>query len=49
MKLTNEPPEGMKQTWHAYGNFNEEMFEACAKQSEFETIIFALCYFTPPS
>ena len=29
----------------AYGNFNEEMFEACAKQAEFKTIVFALCYF----
>ena len=46
VKLTNEPPEGMKQNLaRAYGNFNEEMFEACAKQSEFKTIIFALCYF----
>ena len=46
IKLTNEPPEGMKQNLaRAYGNFDEEMFEACAKQSEFKTIIFALCYF----
>ena len=46
IKLTNEPPEGMKQNLaRAYGNFNEEMFEACAKQAEFKTIVFALCYF----
>ena len=46
IKLTNEPPEGMKQNLvRAYGNFNEEMFEACAKQGEFKSIIFALCYF----
>jgi len=46
IKLTNEPPEGMKQNLaRAYGNFSEEMFEACAKQAEFKSIIFALCYF----
>jgi dynein heavy chain len=46
IKLTNEPPEGMKQNLaRAYGNFSEEMFEACAKQGEFKSIVFALCYF----
>jgi len=46
IKLTNEPPEGMKQNLaRAYGNFTEEMFEACAKQGEFKSIVFALCYF----
>jgi dynein heavy chain len=46
IKLTNEPPEGMKQNLaRAYGNFTEEMFEACAKQAEFKQIVFALCYF----
>ena len=46
VKLTNEPPEGMKQNLaRAYNNFTEEMFEACAKQGEFKSIIFALCYF----
>ena len=29
----------------AYGNFNDDMFEACAKQVEFKAIVFALCYF----
>jgi dynein heavy chain len=37
IKLTNEPPEGMKQNLaRAYGNFTEEMFDACAKQGEFK-------------
>ena len=46
IKLTNEPPEGMKPNLlRAYNNFSEEMFEACAKQAEFKAIVFALCYF----
>lgn len=46
IKLTNEPPQGMKQNLiRAYGNFSEEMFESCAKQAEYKAIVFALCYF----
>ena len=46
IKLTNEPPEGLKPNLlRAYGNFNEEMLESCAKQQEFRSIVFALCYF----
>jgi len=46
IKLTNEPPEGMRPNLiRAYQNFTEEMFEGCAKQAEFKAIIFALCYF----
>ena len=46
VKLTNEPPEGLKPNLlRAYNNFNEEIMEACAKQAEFRSIIFALCYF----
>ncbi|KAI8473051.1 MAG: flagellar outer dynein arm heavy chain beta [Monoraphidium minutum] len=46
IKLTNEPPEGLKANLkRAYANFSEEMLEGCAKQAEFRTIIFALCYF----
>jgi dynein heavy chain len=46
IKLTNEPPQGMKANLvRAYGNFNDDMFEACAKQVEFKAIVFALCYF----
>jgi len=29
----------------AYGQFNEELMEGCAKQAEFRAIIFALSYF----
>ena len=46
IKLTNEPPEGMKANLRrAWNNFTEEMLEACAKQAEFKSIVFALCYF----
>jgi dynein heavy chain len=46
IKLTNEPPEGLRPNLRrAYNNFNEEILESCAKQAEFRTIIFALCYF----
>lgn len=46
IKLTNEPPEGLRPNLRrAYLNFNEEIMESCAKQAEFRTIIFALCYF----
>ena len=46
IKLTNEPPEGMKQNLlRAYSNFSEEVFESCVKQTEFKAIVFALCYF----
>jgi dynein heavy chain len=46
VKLTNEPPEGLKPNLkRACAAFTEDMLEACAKQAEFRTIIFALCYF----
>eukprot|EP00201_Polytomella_parva_P017476 CAMPEP_0175071536 /NCGR_PEP_ID=MMETSP0052_2-20121109/19298_1 /TAXON_ID=51329 ORGANISM="Polytomella parva, Strain SAG 63-3" /NCGR_SAMPLE_ID=MMETSP0052_2 /ASSEMBLY_ACC=CAM_ASM_000194 /LENGTH=4543 /DNA_ID=CAMNT_0016338719 /DNA_START=12 /DNA_END=13643 /DNA_ORIENTATION=- len=46
IKLTNEPPEGLKANLRrAYCLFNEEILESCAKQAEFRSIIFALCYF----
>ena len=46
IKLTNEPPEGLKANLRrAYHQFNEEMLEACAKQAEYRSIIFALCYY----
>lgn len=36
IKLTNEPPEGLKANLkRAYANFSEEMLESCAKQAEF--------------
>ncbi len=46
IKLTNEPPEGLKANLkRAYSNFNEEILESCAKQAEYRTIVFALSYF----
>jgi dynein heavy chain len=46
IKLTNEPPEGLKANLRrAWNNFNEEILEGCAKQAEFRAIVFALCYF----
>ncbi len=36
IKLTNEPPEGLKANLRrAYNNFSEEMLEGCSKQGEF--------------
>jgi hypothetical protein len=36
IKLTNEPPEGLKANLkRAYNNFTEEALEGCAKQAEF--------------
>ena len=29
----------------AYGQFNDEILEGCAKQTEFRTLVFALSYF----
>ncbi len=29
----------------AYNQFNEEILESCAKQAEYRSIVFALCYF----
>jgi dynein heavy chain len=36
IKLTNEPPEGLKANLtRAYGLFSEDILESCAKQTEF--------------
>ena len=36
VKLTNEPPEGLRANLRrAYANFSEEALEGCAKQAEF--------------
>jgi len=46
IKLTNEPPSGLKANLkRAYLNFTEAIWENSSKQSEFKTIIFALCFF----
>lgn len=39
VKLTNEPPEGLKANLlRAYGNFSEEIMESCAKQTEYRWV-----------
>lgn len=46
VKVTNEPPEGLRANLRrAYANFTEESLEGCAKQQEFRSVVFALCYF----
>lgn len=46
IKITNEPPTGMKANMHkALDFFDPNVFEQCSKESEFKAIIFALCFF----
>ncbi|XP_061561508.1 dynein heavy chain 9, axonemal isoform X3 [Phycodurus eques] len=46
VKITNEPPTGMRANLHkALDNFNQDTLETCARESEFKSIVFALCYF----
>lgn len=46
IKITNEPPSGMKANIHkALDNFNQDTLEMCSKETEFKSILFALCYF----
>ncbi|KAL8606951.1 hypothetical protein ACOMHN_041340 [Nucella lapillus] len=46
IKITNEPPTGMFANLHkALDNFNQETLEMCARETEFKSILFALCYF----
>ncbi|KAK7507150.1 hypothetical protein BaRGS_00001085, partial [Batillaria attramentaria] len=46
IKITNEPPTGMFANVHkALDNFNQDTLEMCAKETEFKSILFALCYF----
>ncbi|KAK3590847.1 hypothetical protein CHS0354_024585 [Potamilus streckersoni] len=46
IKITNEPPTGMYANLHkALDNFNQETLEMCAREAEFKSILFALCYF----
>uniref|UniRef100_A0A3Q3NPA1 Dynein heavy chain 9, axonemal-like n=1 Tax=Labrus bergylta TaxID=56723 RepID=A0A3Q3NPA1_9LABR len=46
IKITNEPPTGMHANLHkALDNFNQDTLELCAKENEFKSILFALCYF----
>ncbi|XP_077976399.1 dynein beta chain, ciliary-like isoform X2 [Styela clava] len=46
VKVTNEPPTGMHANLHAaLDNFNQDTLEMCARESEFKSILFSLCYF----
>lgn len=46
IKVTNEPPSGMKANIHrALDNFTQETLDNCGKEKEFKTILMALCYF----
>ncbi|XP_032397932.1 dynein heavy chain 9, axonemal [Etheostoma spectabile] len=46
IKITNEPPTGMHANLHkALDNFNQDTLEMCARENEFKSIVFALCYF----
>jgi dynein heavy chain len=46
IKITNEPPTGMYANLHkSLNNFNQDTLEMSAKENEFKTILFALCYF----
>uniref|UniRef100_A0A6Q2WZ44 Dynein axonemal heavy chain 17 n=1 Tax=Esox lucius TaxID=8010 RepID=A0A6Q2WZ44_ESOLU len=46
IKITNEPPTGINANLHkALDNFNQDTLEMCAKENEFKSILFALCYF----
>lgn len=46
VKITNEPPTGMKANIHsALDNFNQDVLEMCSKVTEFKALLFGLCYF----
>ncbi|XP_069510616.1 dynein axonemal heavy chain 9 [Ambystoma mexicanum] len=46
IKITNEPPTGMHANLHkALDNFNQDTLEMCARETEFKSILFSLCYF----
>jgi dynein heavy chain, axonemal len=46
IKITNEPPTGMQANLHkALDNFNQDTMEMCSKETEFKSILFALCYY----
>nr|XP_006007896.1 PREDICTED: dynein heavy chain 11, axonemal [Latimeria chalumnae] len=46
IKITNEPPTGMLANLHsALYNFDQDTLEMCAREQEFKSILFSLCYF----
>ncbi|KAM7067437.1 dynein axonemal heavy chain 9 [Molossus nigricans] len=46
IKITSEPPTGMHANLHkALDNFTQDTLESCSRETEFKSILFALCYF----
>nr|XP_015213314.1 PREDICTED: dynein heavy chain 11, axonemal [Lepisosteus oculatus] len=46
IKITNEPPAGLLANLHAaLYNFDQDTLEMCAREQEFKSILFSLCYF----
>ena len=46
IKITNEPPTGIKANVHkALDQFSQNTLEMCARENEFKSLWFALCYF----
>ncbi|GIY65785.1 dynein heavy chain 9, axonemal [Caerostris extrusa] len=46
LKVTNEPPKGMLANLHkALDNFSQETFDSSAREGEFKSLLFTLCYF----
>ncbi|XP_062979874.1 dynein axonemal heavy chain 11 [Elgaria multicarinata webbii] len=46
IKIINEPPTGMLANLHAaLYNFDQDILELCAREQEFKSIFFSLCYF----
>mmetsp|Transcript_44073 Transcript_44073/g.42696 ORF Transcript_44073/g.42696 Transcript_44073/m.42696 type:complete len:93 (+) Transcript_44073:1125-1403(+) len=46
IKMTNEPPKGIKSNMiGSLQELNEESIKGCAKNSEFRTLVYSLCFF----
>lgn len=46
IKITNEPPTGIKANVHkAMDQFSQDTLEMCARENEFKSLWFSLCYF----
>uniref|UniRef100_A0A2K5EHB9 Dynein axonemal heavy chain 9 n=1 Tax=Aotus nancymaae TaxID=37293 RepID=A0A2K5EHB9_AOTNA len=46
IKITSEAPTGMHANLHkALDNFTQDTLEMCSRETEFKSILFALCYF----
>ena len=46
IKLTNEPPKGLKANLaRTFNDVNERDYEMCTKQDEYKTLLFSLAFF----